>query len=106
MAATVSWAASALSDVERVLEHIAVDSEYYAAGFARRIRDAARSLETFPERAGIVTEIGSPDIREILVGRYRMIYQIRESNVSILAFVHGARDLKGTWERKPRDPAS
>ena len=31
MAATVIWTTSAVSDVERVLEHISIHSEYYAA---------------------------------------------------------------------------
>ncbi|MBI2267670.1 MAG: hypothetical protein HYU64_21310 [Armatimonadetes bacterium] len=32
-------------------------------------------------------------MREIFVYSYRLIYEIREDHVCILAFIHGARDF-------------
>jgi plasmid stabilization system protein ParE len=42
-----------------------------------------------------VPEIGLPSVREIFVKGYRMIYEIQGSEVTILAFIHGARRLPG-----------
>jgi plasmid stabilization system protein ParE len=42
-----------------------------------------------------VAEFNDPDVRELAVGKYRLIYRVRQTKVSILAFMHGARDLAG-----------
>jgi plasmid stabilization system protein ParE len=80
--------------VEQVADYIAQDSRHYAAALVREVRDAARSLATFAERGRIVPELNDPAVRELLVGRYRLIYRLGESTVQIAAFVHGARDFR------------
>jgi plasmid stabilization system protein ParE len=56
----------------------------------------------------MVPEFGHEDVREIFVGRYRLIYHVADSRyVDVLAFIHGARDLLSTWERESRpDPTA
>lgn len=49
-------------------------------------------------------EIGSEPVREVIVGDYRVIYEVTETQVEILAVVHGSRDLPSLWpfgEDKP-----
>jgi len=41
---------------------------------------------------------GSPTIREISVQRYRLLYDVRDTEVHILALLHGARDFTA-WRR-------
>lgn len=55
--------------------------------------DAAASLDTFGERGRVVPELNQPNVRELLVQRYRLLYEVLPSEVHILAFIHGARDL-------------
>ncbi len=55
--------------------------------------DAAASLDTFSERGRVVPELNQPNVRELLVQRYRLLYEVLPSKVHILAFIHGARDL-------------
>jgi len=102
MARKVKWTEVAWSDLERVSDYIAKDSHYYAAAFVREVRDAARSLAYLAERGRVVPELGDPTIREPLVGRYRLIYQVTEQTVYIVGFIHGARDLLALWEREER----
>jgi toxin ParE1/3/4 len=78
-----------------VADYIAQDSRHYAATFVREVRDAARSLATFAERGRIVPELNDPAVRELLVGRYRLMYRVAPSTAQIVAFVHGARDFRG-----------
>ena len=54
---------------------------------------AANSLFQFAERSRMVPEYSNRSIREIFVDRYRLIYRIKGTQVTIVAFVHGARDL-------------
>ena len=50
-------------------------------------------LRNSPRRGRIVPESGAPDIREIFLKSFRLIYQITDDSIFVLTFVHGARDL-------------
>jgi plasmid stabilization system protein ParE len=105
VARTVRWTETATQDIEEAAAFIGRDSRYYAAALVRETRAAAQSLRTFAERGRVVPEIDAPDIHEIFVGSYRLIYQITADHIFILAFVHGARDLTALWQRRggPRE---
>jgi toxin ParE1/3/4 len=100
MAWKVTWARPALEDLEQIADYIAVDSKYYAAAFVQDIRDAARSLRQVARRGRIVPELSDPTIRELLIGNYRLLYQLRKSEVLVLALIHGARDLYSLWNNQ------
>ena len=102
MARKVKWTEVAWSDLEQVSDYIAKDSRYYAAAFVREVRDAARSLAYLAQRGRLVPEFGDSTIRELLVRRYRLIYQVTEQTVYIIGFIHGARDLVALWEQEGR----
>ena len=100
MARTVKWTETATSDLEEVARFIGRDSQFYAAAIVREARATARSLRTFAERGRVVPESNAPDIRELFVRSYRLIYKVIPDHVDILAFVHGARDLNSLWIRR------
>ena len=50
------------------------------------------------ERDRVVPEASDSDVREIFVQRYRLIYEVSEREVRVLAFLHGARDF-AKWQR-------
>jgi len=45
------------------------------------------------ERGRVVPELQQPNIRELMVGRHRLIYEVFDTKVEILGFIHGARDF-------------
>jgi len=47
----------------------------------------------FPTSGRIVPEFGREDVREIVFGNYRIMYQMVADEVEVIAFVHGAREL-------------
>jgi plasmid stabilization system protein ParE len=100
MARKVIWSYEATDDLATLADYIAKDSSFYAAAFTQQILDISRSLNEFSERGRIVPELGNPNIRELLIREYRLIYNIEQSRVVILALVHGARDLKALWEKE------
>nr|VFJ64088.1 MAG: Plasmid stabilization system protein ParE [Candidatus Kentron sp. DK] len=103
MARTVRWTETAIEDLDEATGFIARDSRYYAAAFVREVRGAARSLDFSPERGRVVPEVDRTDIREIFVKSHRLIYQVTNRQVFILAFIHGARNLAFLWERRADD---
>ncbi|MCK4427914.1 MAG: type II toxin-antitoxin system RelE/ParE family toxin [candidate division Zixibacteria bacterium] len=102
MAQKVIWSYEATADLEALAEYIARDSAFYAAAFVQEIIDASRSLNMFSERGRIVPELGNPNIRELFIREYRLIYAIEKTRVVILGLIHGKRDLKRLWEREKR----
>jgi plasmid stabilization system protein ParE len=91
----IRWTGPAEENLDAAAAYIAEDSLRFAATLIREARDAARSLRYFANRGRVVPEINNPTVRELFVFRdtYRLIYQVFESEVRILAFIHGSRDL-------------
>lgn len=91
--ATVIWSGDAIRHVERIGEVIAEDSPRVAAKWVRRIMSAPDILETMPFIGPMVEEIGRPEIRELLVKPYRIIYRVRGDVCTIGAVYHGRQYL-------------
>jgi len=60
---------------------------------------AAEGLASLSERGRIVPEIDDPSIREVFVHRYRLLYEVTPTDVTILAILHGARDF-ARWRKR------
>lgn len=91
--AQVRWTPQAAEDLEAVCLFIARDSPRMAAIFADRVLRATERLANLPRSGKIVHELGMEDIREIIVGSYRVIYRLRADQVELLTIHHGARLL-------------
>ncbi|MGD0091866.1 MAG: type II toxin-antitoxin system RelE/ParE family toxin [Planctomycetota bacterium] len=90
----VTWGPSALDDVDAIAAYIARDSADRAALFVRRLLEATDRLEEFPHSGHIIPEINDPSCREIVVGSYRIMYEVRDGDVWITGVVHGAQDWR------------
>ena len=94
----VVWAESARDALEEVIEYIAQDSQQGAVQVLDAALEAGASLATLSERGRIVPELNDRAIREIFVFRYRLLYQVEDERVLIVAFLHGTRDF-ATWRQ-------
>ena len=90
---TVLWSEAAAEQVEEIRHFIACDSRRNADRVAERILNRGDSLGLWPESGSIVPELNRVDVREVFEYSYRVIYQVRENHVAILAVIHGARRL-------------
>ena len=88
----VTWAPSALEDVNSIAEYIARDSADRAALFIVRLFEATDRLQEFPLSGRIIPEIGNPSCREVIYGSYRIMYRLVNNDVWITGVVHGARN--------------
>jgi len=91
--ARLIWTLQAVEDMEAICNFIARDSPRYAQLFAQRVFSAAERLSLFPSSGRVVPEILQDDIREVLLGNYRVIYRIKREEVQVLAVYHSARLL-------------
>lgn len=88
----VTWAPSALEDVNSIAEYIARDSADRAALFIVRLFEATDRLQEFPLSGRIIPEIGNPSCREVIYGSYRIMYRLVNNDIWITGVVHGARN--------------
>jgi plasmid stabilization system protein ParE len=79
--------------LDDVVSYIAQDSRPAAERLLIQALEAASSLDVFSERGRVVAELDQPNVRQLLVHRYRLIYEVTPDEVQVLAFVHGARRI-------------
>jgi plasmid stabilization system protein ParE len=89
----VRWTFPARNDLRQIHAYIANDSRYYAQKVVHEIVGKARSLESFPVKGRVVPEIEDPNVREVFIYSYRLIYEIAADEIRVLAVIHGKRDL-------------
>jgi addiction module RelE/StbE family toxin len=90
----VRWSEQASGDLEAIHSYIARDSPFYASRTVEQMLQAIDRLEQFPELGRMVPEFQRPDIRELIVGAYRIVYQRETDTVGLVTIVHGARLLR------------
>ena len=91
--ARLIWTEPALNDLQEITAFIAKDSPVYARRFGHKLREAPKRLKLFPHSGWIVPEFERENLREIVVGSYRIVYEVREDNCFIVAIVYGGRDI-------------
>ena len=99
----VVWTVSARTALEEILAYIVEDSPEGARQILHATLDLAASLETLSERGRVVPELNDPSVREVFVYRYRLLYEVKNGEVRILAFLHGARDF-ALWHKTQQKP--
>jgi len=91
----VKWTDQSIQDIDNIAEYISQDSVNYAELQVNDFFERAEILNEFPNTGRIVPEFKDKNIRELIVGSYRLIYFIlREERIDILAVHHSARLLK------------
>lgn len=94
MVKTVIWSEPAATDLERAVAYIFEDSPAYAVAFYNKVKERSRTLSQFAERGRVVPEYNDTRIREIFIHRYRLIYEIKDEEIIILSFFHGAQQYE------------
>jgi addiction module RelE/StbE family toxin len=87
----IVWSPRAVADLEAIRDHIAYDSELYARLVVTRLLAATSRLVQFPEVGRVVPEFQRPDLREVIVRPYRVVYRLRGEIVEIATVFHAAR---------------
>jgi toxin ParE1/3/4 len=89
----VRWTNPARLDLKQIHDFIARDSRYYAEKVSLEIVEKSAILNSFPDAGRIVPEIKDPNIRELFVYSYRLIYERFPDKIEILALIHGKRNF-------------
>ena len=97
MSYTVLLLEEAVKDIEAIYRYIRKSGNKKAAkDMVINIRKACDSLSENPERGHIpdeLSQIGLFEYRQIIVKKYRIIYQLAKPNIYIFGIIHGNRNI-------------
>jgi plasmid stabilization system protein ParE len=89
----IDWTLRSRDDLRNIATYISCDNPEAALKLGDTIFKRVDALQQFPEMGRVVPERGQPEIREIVVGNYRIVYRLlrKRKVVEILRIWHGAR---------------
>jgi addiction module RelE/StbE family toxin len=88
------WTDRARRDLSAIARYISVDNPSAARRWIDVLRARARSAVEFPLIGRVVPEMANDDLREILVGAYRIVYRVVGGAVFVVTVFEGHRLLK------------
>lgn len=93
----VEFSSQARDDLEDIVLYIARDNPLAAEAWAQKLIVAAEKAAFLPRAGRVVPELDDPDIREVLVKTYRIIYRIEPARLLVLTVFEGHRRLRIRW---------
>jgi plasmid stabilization system protein ParE len=87
------WSPRSVADLEEIRAFIDVDSPAWADLTVRRLVAAVERLREFPDSGRMVPERRLPDLREIVSGKYRIVYRRKPDLVEIATMFRGSREF-------------
>jgi len=87
------WTLRAQSDLFEIARFIARDSPEAARRWVAMLRKRARAAARMPRAGRRVPELSRDDVREVIVRRYRIVYQLARDGIVVLVVFESHRQL-------------
>jgi len=91
----VRWTDTALRHLRSIHDYVAQDAPLYALVLVDRLTSRSKQIAEFPRSGRMVPESEDEQVREVLEGSFRIIYEIRSDRVDVLAVIHVSRESPG-----------
>lgn len=92
--ARINWSEEARKDLDTIFLRLNSESLSYSRKWINDVFGKIELLEKFPNMGRTLPETRLSGIREILVGKYRVIYNVAKDNtIEIMAIRHSSRPL-------------
>ena len=89
------WTLRAQSDLLEIARFISRDNPEAARRWVAMLRKRARAAARMPRAGRRVPELGRDDVREVVVRRYRIVYQLSPDGIVVLVVFESHRQLPG-----------
>jgi len=91
---TVILSPKAVGDLEAIVRYIALSNPEAARRVGQNLLAKTKELSNFPFRGQIVPEFNSPDIRQVILKPYRIVYRVEEDKkrISVTRFWHSSQE--------------
>jgi plasmid stabilization system protein ParE len=90
----VYWTETAIQHLSSLYTYLSQTSPAYAQRTVDRITRRSQQIATFPNSGRVVPEFDNDRIREIIEGKYRIIYTLQSNQIEVLAVLHGAQSIE------------
>ena len=88
------WTNEALENLWEIEKFIGRDNLQKAESFVNYLIEQAESIALNPNIGRMVPEISNPEIRELIVKKYRIVYRVHEHEIEILTVFEGHKLLR------------
>ncbi len=88
----VHWTTHARQQLRAIHSYIADDAPIYADQVVDALTQRSEQLSHFPRSGRRVPEYDAPDVREIIIRPYRLVYRIKSNQIDVLSVLHGAQE--------------
>lgn len=97
----IRWTPEARHDLVEIRRFIARDKPEAARRWVERLRASAVNAASAPFSGRRLPELDRDEIREIIVGNYRIIYRVLATEIHVLTVLEGHQllDLYGQTDR-------
>jgi toxin ParE1/3/4 len=89
----VVWTEQALMRLAEIQDFVARANREAAEQLIRRIAERGEGLSRFPEMGRRVPELPGTGMREIIEGRYRIVYRIQAKSIQVVTVFEGHRQF-------------
>jgi toxin ParE1/3/4 len=91
---TVILSPKALRDLEVIIRYISLNNPSAARRLGQNLLNKTKELGQFPFKGQKVPEFNSPDIRQVILKPYRIVYRVEEDikRISVARFWHASQD--------------
>ena len=94
----VRWLPRATADLEAIASYIGADDPAAARRWVGKRRRRVQAMAATPFAGRAVPELDDPNLREVLVGTYRIVYRVRDGVIRVLTVFESHRLLRISHE--------
>jgi len=91
VALSSEWTERGVADLRAIDDYIAADNPAAAERWVGRLIAKAEAAARLPMAGRVVPEKRRPDIREVFLRTYRIVYRVREGSILVLTVFEGHR---------------
>ena len=89
----VIWTPEAQAHLDSIYQYVKRDAPFYAQGVVDKLTYRSVQLIDHPHSGRIVPTYDDPNLRELIVYPYRLIYRVTTDRIYVIAVFHGAQQL-------------
>lgn len=98
------WTRRAERQLVEIGQYIAEDKPGASRRWVERLRHLARQAAEHPGSGRIVPELDRPDIREVILRGYRLVYRIGDGAIEVLTVFESHRRLESALRFRKLPP--
>ena len=91
---TIVFSPKAVGDLEAIIRYISLSNSMAAKRVGENLLEKTKELRQFPLKGQKVPEFDTPNIRQLILKPYRIVYRVEEDKkrISIARFWHSSQD--------------